>query len=275
LSNFLLRTISGTLFVISIIGSLIIGKYTFLVVFGGILVLSMYEFYNLSLKARVKPQIFLGILIGLLIFIGSYLFATGRIEGLLLTGFIPIIMSVFIFELFRNHRRPFHNIAYTYLGILYIALPISLFNFFVFDSTSANYTYSYEILLSYFLLIWANDTGAYLFGVSIGKHRIFPRISPKKSWEGFFGGLIFTAIFAWAISLYFHNITFTHWLMIGLTTAIIGVFGDLVESMFKRSLDVKDSGKFLPGHGGILDRFDSVFLSAPIVYAYLKIMMLV
>ncbi len=275
MNNFLLRTISGILFVISLIGSLIIGEYTFMIVFGGIMVISMYEFYNLTLKARVKPQIFLGILIGFAFFIGSFLYNSGKIEGLFFVGFIPIIISVFIFELYRNHRRPFHNIAYTYLGIFYIAVPISLFNFFVFKSTSIDYTYSYDILLSYFLLIWANDTGAYLFGVSIGKHKIFPRISPKKSWEGFFGGLIFTTIFAWAISLYFHNITFAHWLTIGLISAIIGVFGDLVESMFKRSLDVKDSGKFLPGHGGILDRFDSVYLSAPIVYAYLKIMMLV
>lgn len=275
MSNFLLRTISGTLFVISIIGALIIGKYSFLIVYGAILALSMFEFYNLSLKARIKPQIFLGILIGLSIFIASYLFAIGMIEGILLTGFIPIIMTVFIFELYRNHRRPFHNIAFTYLGILYIAVPISLFNFIVFGSTSVNITYSYEILLGYFFLIWANDTGAYLFGVSIGKHRMFPRISPKKSWEGFFGGIIFTTIIAWAISLYFHNITFAHWLMIGLISAIAGVFGDLVESMYKRSLEVKDSGKFLPGHGGILDRFDSIFLSAPIVFAYLKIMMLV
>jgi len=235
----------------------------------------MYEFYNLALKARIKPQIFLGILIGLSIFIGSYLYVTGLIEGILLSGFIPIIMSVFIFELYRNHRRPFHNIAFTYLGILYIAIPISLFNFIVFSSTSINITYSYEILLGYFFLIWANDTGAYLFGVSIGKHRMFPRISPKKSWEGFLGGIIFTTIIAWAISHYFHNITFAHWLMIGLISAIAGVFGDLVESMYKRSLEVKDSGKFLPGHGGILDRFDSIYLSAPIVFAYLKIMMLV
>jgi phosphatidate cytidylyltransferase len=170
----------------------------------------MYEFYNLSLKARIKPQIFLGILIGLSIFTASYLYATGAIEGILLTGFIPIIISVFIFELYRNHRRPFHNIAFTYLGIIYIAIPISLFNFIVFGSTSINITYSYEILLGYFFLIWANDTGAYLFGVSIGKHRMFPRISPKKSWEGFFGGIIFTTIIAWTISHYFHNITFAH-----------------------------------------------------------------
>jgi phosphatidate cytidylyltransferase len=275
LSNFLLRTISGILFVVSIIGALIIGKFTFLVVFSGILILSMFEFYTLTYKARIKPQFFLGILIGISLFVGSYLYTTGNIEALFLLGFIPLVISVFIFELYRNHKRPFHNIAYTYLGIFYIAVPLSLFNFMVFDSTTLQYSYSYEILLSYFILIWANDTGAYLFGVSIGKRRMFPRISPKKSWEGFLGGIIFTIIVAWVISLYFHNITFAHWLVIGLISAIIGVFGDLVESMFKRSLDVKDSGKFLPGHGGVLDRFDSVFLSAPIVFAYLKIMMLV
>ncbi len=275
MSNFILRTISGILFVISIVGALIIGKITFLIVFSAILVLSMYEFYTLSLKARIKPQFSLGILIGLALFIGFYLYAAGRIEAIFLLGFIPLIISVFIFELYRNHKRPFHNIAYTFLGVLYIAIPISLLNFIAFKTTVLNFTYSYEIILCYFIFIWANDTGAYLFGVSIGKHRMFPRISPKKSWEGFFGGLIVTTIIAWTISLYFHNITFTHWLAIGLLSAITGVFGDLVESMFKRSLEVKDSGKFLPGHGGILDRFDSVFLSAPIVFAYLKIMMLV
>ena len=275
MSNFLLRTISGTLFVISIIGSLIIGQYTFLIVFGGILVLSMYEFYNLSFKARIRPQFFIGILIGLSLFIGTYLFAVGVIEPIFLLGFIPLASCIFIFELFRNQKHPFHNIAYTFLGIIYIAIPITFFNFIVFNDSAIQNSYSYEILLSYFILIWANDTGAYLFGVSIGKHRLFPRVSPKKSWEGFFGGLIFATIVAWGISLFYHNINFAHWFAIGIIGAIIGVFGDLVESMFKRSLDVKDSGKFLPGHGGVLDRFDSVFLSAPIVFAYLKIMMLV
>lgn len=235
----------------------------------------MYEFYNLSLKVRIKPQFSLGIFIGLLLFIGSYLYAAGLICPIYLLGFIPLATSVFIFELYRNHKRPFHNIAFTYLGILYIAIPISLFNFMAFDDTPLQNDYSYVLILSYFILIWANDTGAYLFGVSIGKHRIFPRISPKKSWEGFFGGLIFTTITAWFISRYFTSISFYQWLTVGLISALIGVFGDLVESMYKRSLDVKDSGKFLPGHGGVLDRFDSVFLSAPIVFVYLKIMMII
>ncbi len=273
MSNFLLRTISGIVFVVSIIGALFIGKITFLLVFSAILVLSMFEFYTLSLKARTKPQLIFGLLLGLLLFVSVYLYATKIIEARFLLGLIPLLTGVFILELYRNHKRPFHNIAFTYLGLLYIAIPITLFNFIVFKSTTQEY--SYEILLSYFILIWANDTGAYLFGVSIGKHKMFPRISPKKSWEGFFGGLIFTAIVAWAISLYFHNITFVHWLVIGFLGAIVGVFGDLVESMLKRSIDIKDSGKFLPGHGGILDRFDSVYLSAPIVFVYLKIMMLI
>lgn len=275
MSNFLLRTISGILFVVSIVGALIIGKTTFLIVYSGILILSMYEFYSLSLKARIKPQFFIGLMIGLSLFVGTYLYTTGKIEAIFMLGFVPLASSIFIFELFRSHKRPFHNIAYTFLGIFYIAFPITLFNFMVFDSSTLQYNYSFEILLCYFILIWANDTGAYLFGVSIGKHKIFPRISPKKSWEGFFGGLFFTAIVAWGISLYYHNINFAHWLVIGMISAIIGVFGDLVESMFKRSLDVKDSGKFLPGHGGVLDRFDSVYLSAPIVFVYLKIMMII
>ncbi len=275
MSNFVLRTISGILFVASLVGALIIGEIPFLIVIGGILILAMYEFYSLSVKARIKPQFSLGILIGFAIFIGTYLYATGHIEAIYLLGFTPLITSVFIFELYRKHKRPFHNIAYTLLGVFYIAIPLSLFNLITFKAETLQHSYSHEILLCYFILIWANDTGAYLFGVSIGRHKIFPRISPKKSWEGFVGGLIFTTIVAWIISLNYSNITFAHWIAIGLLSAIIGVFGDLIESMFKRSIDVKDSGKFLPGHGGVLDRFDAVFLSAPIVFAYLKIMMLV
>ncbi|NOU19454.1 MAG: phosphatidate cytidylyltransferase [Bacteroidales bacterium] len=275
MSNFVLRTISGILFVTSLVGALIIGEIPFLIVIGGILILAMYEFYSLSLKARIKPQFSLGLLIGLTVFIGTYLYATGHIEAIYLLGFTPLITSVFIFELYRKHKQPFHNIAYTLLGVFYIAIPLSLFNLIAFKAETLQHTFSYEILLSYFILIWANDTGAYLFGVSIGKHKIFPRISPKKSWEGFIGGLIFTTIVAWIISLNYSNINFAHWIAIGLLSAIIGVFGDLIESMFKRSIDVKDSGKFLPGHGGVLDRFDAVFLSAPIVFAYLKIMMLI
>lgn len=275
MNNFLIRTISGTLFVISIVGSLVLGRISFLVVFLALMVASMYEFYSLSLKARIKPQFLFGILLGISIFLWSYFYASGRIEPITIFGILPLFVSVYILELYRNHQRPFHNIAYTLLGVFYIAVPFSLLNFIVLNGSSLNLSYSYEILLGYFILIWSSDTGAYLFGMSIGKHHLFPRISPKKTWEGFFGGLLLAGIIAWVLSIFFHDISLNHWLAIGAICSVMGVFGDLVESMFKRSLGVKDSGKFLPGHGGLLDRFDAILLSIPIVYAYLEVMMLV
>ncbi|MHC1702837.1 MAG: phosphatidate cytidylyltransferase [Tenuifilaceae bacterium] len=275
MNNFLLRTISGSLFVVSIVGSLILGRISFLIVFLGLMIAAMYEFYSLSLRARIRPQFLFGILLGVSAFLWSYFYASGRIEPITIFGIFPLIISVYILELYRNHQRPFHNIAYTLLGVFYIALPFSLLNFIVLNGSSFRLSYSYEILLGYFILIWANDTGAYLFGMSIGKHRLFPRISPKKSWEGFIGGILVTGLVAWVISMFFDNISVNHWIAIGFISAIMGVFGDLVESMFKRSLGVKDSGKFLPGHGGLLDRFDAVLLSIPVVYAYLEVMMIV
>lgn len=216
-----------------------------------------------------------GILLGVTVFTWSYLYASGAIEPITIFGILPLIISVYIIELYRGHQRPFQNIAFTLAGVIYISIPFSLLNYFVLNGSSFRLSYTPDILLGFFFLTWANDTGAYLFGMSIGKHRLFPRISPKKTWEGFIGGIVVTLLVAWIISIFFDRISFNHWLTIALITSIIGVFGDLVESMFKRSINVKDSGKFLPGHGGLLDRFDSILLSAPVVYAYLEVMMLI
>lgn len=275
MSEFLKRTISGTLFVTVIIGAVVLNRVSFFFVFLAITIASMYEFYSLSLRARIRPQFLSGILLGSTIFVWAYLYASGSIEPITFFGFLPLLFSLFIIELYRNHQRPFQNIAFTLLGVIYIAVPFSLLNFIVLNGSSFRLSYSPNLLLGLFFLIWANDTGAYLFGMSIGKHRLFPRISPKKSWEGFFGGLLVTALVAWVISMFFDEIDGMHWLAIGMISAIMGVFGDLVESMYKRSLGVKDSGKFLPGHGGFLDRFDALLLSVPVVYAYLEVMMLI
>jgi len=275
LNNFLKRTISGSLFVIAIVGSIFLGRIPFFIIFLGLMIATMYEFYNLSMRARIRPQFLYGILLGVTLFVWTFLYASGQLEPITFFGILPLIVSVYIIELYRAHQRPFQNIAFTLIGVLYISLPFSLLNFFVLNGTSFRLSYSPDILLGFFFLIWANDTGAYLFGMSIGKHKLFPRVSPKKSWEGFFGGLVVTAIVAWIISMFFYDISLMHWMTIGFITAIMGVFGDLVESMFKRSLGVKDSGKFLPGHGGLLDRFDAILLSIPVVYAYLEVMMLV
>lgn len=275
MSTFLQRTISGTLFVIVIVGSIILGRFSFMLVFLGITIATLYEFYKLTFKARVRPQYLYGLLLGGIIFIVNYLFAIGKLGNYIFLGIIPLVISVFIIELFRNHQKPIHNIAFTLLGLLYVAFPFSLLNYFALSYSSYRIGFQTHLLLGFFILIWANDTGAYAFGMSIGKNKLFPRISPKKSWEGLIGGFFTTILTAWILSLFFLDVSLFHWIAIGLITAIMGVFGDLVESMFKRSVGIKDSGKFLPGHGGLLDRFDCALLSIPIIFVYLEMMMLI
>ena len=275
MSTFLKRTISGSLFAIAILGSIILGRISFLLIFLALTIGTLMEFYRFAYKARIRPQYLYALILGTIIFVMNYLFAIGKLGNYIFLGIIPLIISVFIIELFRNHNRPMHNIAFTLLGLLYVAFPFSLLNYFALSYSSYRIGYQTHILIGYFILLWANDTGAYAFGMSIGRNRLYPKISPKKSWEGLIGGFFTTALIAWVISLFFTNISLFHWMTIGLITAVMSVFGDLVESMFKRSLELKDSGKFLPGHGGLLDRFDGMLLSAPVVFVYLEMMMLI
>lgn len=239
---------------------------------GAILVGSLFEFYRLSLKAKVRPQMFLGVALGLLLFICTYLHASGRVDlPIMFYAFIPLSMGVFVVEMYRNHSRPFTNIAYTLLGIIYIAGPLSLMNYIAFTPSIDGAAYDFGLVLGFFLLMWATDTGAYLVGMSIGKHRLFPRISPKKSWEGFFGGIAIAIGMGALLSQFFINLPINVWLTMALIVSVSGVFGDLIESMYKRSLQVKDSGNIMPGHGGFLDRFDAVFFASPIVFVYLQL----
>lgn len=275
MSNFLKRTLSGALFVLIIIGAIILGRYSFFAIFLTVTIASLFEFYRMSFKARIRPQYIYGIVLGAVIFVTNYLYASGQIGHYSFLGLIPLIFSIFIVELFRSHPRPMHNIAFTILGLLYVAFPMSLLNYFALSYSSYRVGFRTDLLLGFFILVWANDTGAYLVGTSIGKHKLFPSVSPKKSWEGLIGGFLSTLLAAWIISLFFQEISLAHWLVIGMITATMSVFGDLVESLFKRSVGVKDSGKFLPGHGGFLDRFDSLLLAVPVLFVYLEIMMII
>jgi len=178
---------------------------------------------------------------------------------------IPVLFLIFIFELYLKAENPFQNIACTLLGIIYVALPFSLLNYI----TTTTQTYSYELLFGFFFIIWSCDSGAYLVGSTIGKHKLFPRISPGKTWEGSIGGAIISYGVAYLISGWYTSIDRIDWMVIATILIVIGTIGDLVESLFKRSINVKDSGTILPGHGGILDRFDSLIMSAPFVFTYL------
>ena len=275
MSTFLKRLISGSVFAVVMIGSIILGRISFLLLFLVLTLSTLMEFYRFGYKARIRPQYQYALFLGGLIFITNYLFAIGRLGPYIFLGLIPLISSVFIIELFRNHNRPMHNIAFTLLGLIYVAFPFSMLNYFALSYSEFRIGYQTHVLIGYLLLMWANDTGAYAVGMSIGRNRLFPKISPKKSWEGLIGGFFFTALVAWIISLFFTNVPLIHWMAIGMITAVMSVLGDLVESMFKRSIELKDSGKFLPGHGGLLDRFDGLLLSAPVVFVYLEMMMLI
>ena len=267
MSNFWTRLITGAVFVAIIIGCVWWNFWSMAGLFLVISILGLWEFYSLLEKANYYPQKYFGIISGILFFLSP----------LLANNILFIIISIFVFftsffiELFRNKPNPFNNIGFTLLGIIYIIVPFLLLSITSFDFTSSDISYAPNKLLGFFLLIWANDTFAYLVGRAIGKTKLFERISPKKTWEGTGGGLICTQGIAYILSIYFTDLAPIHWQVIALIVSVFGTLGDLVESMFKRSLGVKDSGNILPGHGGILDRFDAVLLSSPFVVTYLML----
>ncbi len=270
MNNFYKRSLTGVVFVLVLGGGVLINSFTFFALIGVIILLGLLEFYRILSGTQLKANKSLGLTVGLLFFIVSCLYSIGYLSLSSFWLVAPVISSVFVAELYRKHEFPFQNIAITLFGALYVAVPLSLLVLIGFPEKSVA-SYQPQLILGFFFLLWANDTGAYLTGISIGKHPMFPRISPKKSWEGFTGGLIFSQIVAFILSRYFVQLQVTDWVIIALIICIFGVWGDLIESMLKRSLQIKDSGNILPGHGGILDRFDSVIFSVPIVFVYLQL----
>ncbi len=271
MNNLVQRTLTGSIFVAAIIGAVCFHIYAYGILFLIFTILGVYEFYTNLEKSGIKPQKYLGITISALLIISAVYYAPQihQIPVSHFVWFIPLLFIIGIIELYRKQEQPFHNIAFTWFGILYIAVPFALMAFLFYNFTS--HTFHFIIPLGIFLLTWTNDTFAYLTGMALGKHRLWERISPKKSWEGFFGGTLFSLIAAFTIAYFDKTYTLCDWLIISCIVSVCGTFGDLFESLFKRSLQIKDSGNILPGHGGILDRFDSVLFIIPFVFTYLLI----
>jgi phosphatidate cytidylyltransferase len=183
---------------------------------------------------------------------------------------IPLTLLMFVRELYTGSEKPYQNIGATITGVVYVFSPLILSLWIAYGFTPGdNVAYHGRVVMGVIFLVWASDTGAYFTGSKFGKHRLFERISPRKSWEGFFGGMLFAALTAWILSMFYTELSMTHWLVASIIVTVTGTLGDLAESMLKRSAGVKDSGNILPGHGGILDRFDAFFMALPFVFCYL------
>lgn len=271
LSNLKTRILSGIVFIAVLIIGIIFNQYIFVCVFAVILALGLQELYGL-LKKNDNTQIssLLNIVGGLLLFIGSFLYFSNYIQSLIVfVPFVIYLLILFISELYLKYANPIKSLAYSLLGQIYLALPFSLLSYIVFNYSANTQSFQYAYILAMFLFIWINDSFAYLFGSMFGKNMMFERISPKKSWEGFAGGAICAIIAAIIYAQFYTQISLFAWIGVAIIQVVFGTWGDLIESLFKRTLKVKDSGNIIPGHGGILDRFDSFIFSIPAQFVYL------
>jgi len=266
-SNLVQRIITALLGAILMITVIYLSEWAYFLLFFIITLFSLLEFYGLvGLDGKLPLKTF-GSACGLFLFMITFLVEKAMIPSKFYFLLFPMAFIIFLIKLYKkSDERPFTNIGFTLIGILYVAVPFSLLNLAAF---SPGY-YSYEILLGILLILWASDTGAYVAGVNFGRTKLFERVSPKKSWEGSVGGTILAFGMAYVISIYFHDLLQWQWLIISGIIVVVGTYGDLVESLFKRSMEVKDSGTIIPGHGGFLDRFDSLLLSVPFITAFLK-----
>ncbi len=269
-SNLQQRIITGIIFIAVLVTSILAGHITFICLFSVITALMLYEFYKLSNENQSTSicAVFHSIA-GTLFFVIS----SGRLtfidNGMMLTIGAAYLIYLFTSELFKKAENPVKNWAYTLLGQVYITLPLTLLGLL----GLRNGEYSPNLILGLFIVIWLNDSGAYVVGSTMGKHKLFPRVSPKKTWEGFIGGVIVAMTGGYVLSIFMPDLQTWQWIAFGGAVSIFATLGDLNESLLKRTMGVKDSGSILPGHGGMLDRFDSILLACPAIFFLLSIIL--
>lgn len=259
------RAISGLLFVIILTGCIFIHPLCFFVLFFIINIIGILEFSQMALATETKINRPMCIICGSFLFTAGFIHNyLGYAEGYAIFAITTFILSVW--ELYRKQAHAFQNLAFSIYVLFYFTLPFTLLVYFPY---MCNGKWQPDIIFFPFLLVWFNDTFAYLFGSQFGKHKLFPRISPKKSWEGAIGGGLTTIAAGLVLAPYIDGLTIIDAASISLIVVLFGSFGDLIESMFKRSIEVKDSGKIMPGHGGMLDRLDSILFALPAIFVYL------
>ena len=282
MNNFIVRTITGILFVAVVVCSFL-RPQAMVLLFALITGLTIWEFTGLvNDREKVTVNRLISTVAGVYFFFAVAGFSSDLTPSAVFIPYLVSIIYLMVAELYLKNEDPIHDWAYTMMAQHYIALPFSLLNTLAFHLTPQGLvTYDAVLPLSVFVFLWMNDTGAYLCGSLLGKHKLFPRISPGKSWEGSIGGgilVIAIAVLVWYLTEQYQlnqlGLSALEWAGLGLTVVIFGTWGDLVESLFKRTLGIKDSGNILPGHGGMLDRFDSSLLAIPAAVVYLYTIML-
>ena len=272
-NNFIQRAITGVIFVGVLVGGILWGPISFSLLFALISALTIHEFGTIVSKQQdVEINKPICMLAGIFLFFGfAYLgVMPGQTEVLI--PYLFLIIYLLVSELYLKKKNPLNNWAYAMMSQIYIALSFAMLNVLAYHSTGTspyNVQYNPILPLSIFIFTWINDTGAYCTGMLFGKHRLFERISPKKSWEGSIGGGIFSVIAAVVMAHFFPFMSLGIWIGLALTVVVFGTLGDLTESLLKRTLGIKDSGNILPGHGGMLDRFDSTLMAVPAAVVYL------
>lgn len=277
MKNFIVRTITAIFFVAAIVTSFL-NPQAMALLFAIVTGMTIWEFTGLvNERPYIDINRFISTVSGVYLFLAMAGYNSGLTPA---TVFIPYLVSIIylmVAELYLKAKDPVNDWAYTMLSQLYIALPFSLLNVLAFRSNGYDIQYTYLTPLSVFVFLWINDAGAYICGSLLGRHKLFPRISPGKSWEGSIGGgllVLVVAVLIWYFTEQYEvndlGLNAYEWAGLGLVVVVFGTWGDLIESLFKRTLGIKDSGNILPGHGGMLDRFDSTLMAVPasVVYLY-------
>ena len=273
MNNLIVRAITGALFVAVILGSIFWNETASFAVLSGFMILGIIEFYKLfNNNENIDIDWRIGLGMSVLIFGLLSVVNFGHLPSVILWSIVPIILVFMLIELWREKKNPILNIAVLLFGMVYLITPFMMTIMLNHGDVqlSSNYIDYKQIPLiaGMFILVWTNDTFAYLSGRAFGKTKLFERISPKKTWEGTVGGVILTIGVSYLLSMYTDASDAVYWMVAGAIVSICAILGDLLESLFKRSLDVKDSGTILPGHGGILDRFDAMLFAAPFFVAW-------
>ena len=279
MKNLIVRSITGVIFVAAVV-TCFLRPEAMILLFALVTGLTVWEYTGIVNNIEnVTVNRFLATVAGVYLFFSIAGFCSGIVPSAVFIPYLLTVVYMFISELYTKAPNPINNWAYTMLSQMYIALPLSMLNVLAFRGTADGVVYSSLLPLSVFIFLWTNDTGAYLSGSLFGKHKLFPRVSPGKSWEGSIGGGILVIVVAALIDMYENSdmhagnaevsLNIVQWIGMGVVVVFFGTWGDLVESLFKRTIGIKDSGNILPGHGGMLDRFDSSLMAIPAAVIYL------